>query len=85
MGNIQQVKRCLKKKRKSKNIHDRLMNKLTKVRAKTGRFIDWQKVDETTMANPLDFIGLLKRVWGILMGDKKNEDKSKAVVRCPDK
>ena len=63
------------KKHKHKNPNDIVMDKLGKVRAKTGRFVDWQKVDEVTMTNSFNFFGLLKNVWNIAIG-RKDEKKT---------
>jgi hypothetical protein len=52
----------------------KVMGKLTKVRAKTGKFVDWSKVDET-VANPMDLWGLIKRVFGIAVGKKDGKEK----------
>lgn len=54
---------------KHKKTKKQVMGKLANVRAKTGRFVDWHKVDET-VANPFDLGALIRRVWNIAIGKK---------------
>lgn len=58
-----------KMSKKHKKAKKQVMSKLANVRAKTGKFVDWHKVDET-VANPFDILGLFKRVWDIAIGRK---------------
>ncbi len=62
-------------KKMSSNAHDRVMNKLGKVREKTGKLVDWNEVDKATMGNQFSFLELLKKVWNIAIG-RKNENKA---------